>query len=177
MPCSFCATWTRSGRHGNCVGPLTPKASVKAIAEAREQRQRDRIFSTAIVVYSAAGILAGAVLVVVGIPLLRLFDIPQALQHEARLAMVALAVSTAAGWPLKVFQDALRGSRRFVAASAAEGAAYVVLGAALGSSGTTNGDPDTGQQISNIVFPLSILIGLATLVVIVVSAIRLSKKD
>lgn len=50
-----------------------------------------------------------------------------------------------------------------------------VLGAALGSSGTTEGDPDTAQQISNIVFPLSILIGLATLVVIAVSAIRLGK--
>jgi hypothetical protein len=52
-----------------------------------------------------------------------------------------------------------------------------VLGAALGSSGTTDGETDTAQQISNIVFPLSILIGLATLVVIVVSAIRLAKKD
>lgn len=50
-----------------------------------------------------------------------------------------------------------------------------MLGALLGSSGTTDGDPDTAQQISNVAMPIAVLLGLATLIVIVVSAARLRK--
>ena len=51
-----------------------------------------------------------------------------------------------------------------------------LLGVALGSSGKTDGDPDTGQQIANIVMPLGVLLALAVIVILVVSAIRLSRK-
>lgn len=50
-----------------------------------------------------------------------------------------------------------------------------VLGALLGSSGTTDGDPDTAQQISNVAMPIAVLLGLATLIVIAASAVRLRK--
>jgi O-antigen/teichoic acid export membrane protein len=106
-------------------------AAVKAFAEARTQAERERAFSTAIVLYGAAGLLVGGVLAVGGTALLQLFDIPHGLEHQARAGVLALAVVTAAGWPLKVFQDVLRGSRRFVASAAAEAAAYAVLGVVL----------------------------------------------
>ena len=46
----------------------------------------------------------------------------------------------------------------------------------LGSEGTTEGDPDTAQQIANVLFPLSILLLLATAVVGIVSAVRLARR-
>jgi hypothetical protein len=52
-----------------------------------------------------------------------------------------------------------------------------ILGALLGSSGTTDGETGTAQQVSNIVMPISVLLGVATLVVIALSAARLSRKD
>ncbi len=52
-----------------------------------------------------------------------------------------------------------------------------IVGALLGSSGTTDGDPDTAQQISNVVFPIAVLLGLVTLIVIAVSAARLARKS
>jgi len=51
-----------------------------------------------------------------------------------------------------------------------------ILGAMLGSSGKTDGETDTAQQISNIVMPVSVLLGLATLIVIAASAARLARK-
>ena len=41
--------------------------------------------------------------------------------------MLALGVAISLGWPFKVFQDALRGSQRFAAASGAEILAQVVF--------------------------------------------------
>jgi O-antigen/teichoic acid export membrane protein len=106
-------------------------AAVKAVAEARTREERERAFSTAIVLYGVAGVLVGAVLALGGTALLQLFDIPRGLMHEARGGVLALAVVTAIGWPLKVFQDVLRGSSRFVVSATAEAVAYIALGATL----------------------------------------------
>ena len=106
-------------------------ASIKAIAEATDQHARDRAFSTALTLYAIAGPAAGAIIAVAGGALLRILGIPAALHHEAQLSVFALAALTAVGWPLKVFQDVLRGSRQFVLAAVAETLAYVAVGAAL----------------------------------------------
>jgi O-antigen/teichoic acid export membrane protein len=106
-------------------------AAVKAFAEARDQPERDRAFSTALVFYAVAGLVVGGVIAAVGAVVLGLLGIPTDLLSEARDAVFALGAVTAMGWPLKVFQDALRGSQMFVAAATAEGIAVVVVGATL----------------------------------------------
>jgi O-antigen/teichoic acid export membrane protein len=106
-------------------------AAVKAVAEARTREERERAFSTAIVLYAVAGVLVALVLALGGTALLHLFDIPRGLTNQARGGVLALAVVTAVGWPLKVFQDVLRGSSRFVVSATAEAVAYIALGATL----------------------------------------------
>jgi len=56
-------------------------------------------------------------------------------------------------------------SRRALPWAAAFTTVCFVLSAALGSAGTTEGDPDTGQQIANITFPATFA-GLLVLVLI-----------
>lgn len=106
-------------------------AAVKAIAEATDQKGRDRAFTIAMSVYAVAGLAAGALVAVVGTMVLALFDIPPELHHEARVSVLAVAALICVGWPLKTFQDVLRGSRRFVAASVADVSAYLIVGILL----------------------------------------------
>ena len=106
-------------------------AAVKAIAEAVDQPERDRAFSTAMNLYVSAGLVSGAVIAIAGTFVLSLLDSPPALHHQAQISVLVLGVITAVGWPLKVFQDSLRGSQQFVAAAIAEGAAYLLVGATL----------------------------------------------
>ena len=54
--------------------------------------------------------------------------------------------------------------------------ALFILGALLGSSGKTDGAPDTAQQVSNVAMPIAVLLGLATLIIIAASAARLARK-
>jgi O-antigen/teichoic acid export membrane protein len=106
-------------------------ASVKAIAEAIDQRARDRAISTAISLYVVAGVITAGVLLAGGALLLGLLNIPGGLLHQARLSIFALSVVTAIGWPLKIFHDLLRGDQAIVAAAVAEGVAFLVVAAAL----------------------------------------------
>jgi O-antigen/teichoic acid export membrane protein len=106
-------------------------AAVKAIAEARDQSGSSAAFSTAVTFYVVAGVVAGAVIAGVGTAVLGLFTIPASLQHEAHVSVLALGLITAVGWPLKAFQDVLRGSQFFVASAVADGLAFLVVGAAL----------------------------------------------
>jgi O-antigen/teichoic acid export membrane protein len=113
-------------------------AAVKAIAEARDQAARDRAFSTALSLYAIAGFAAGALIAVLGVPLLHVFNIPARLHHQALLSIFALATVTCIGWPTKVFQDVLRGSQRFIAAAIAESVAYAAVGILLIGLAVTN---------------------------------------
>jgi O-antigen/teichoic acid export membrane protein len=106
-------------------------AAVKAIAEAVDRQERDRAFTIAVTVYTLAGLVAGIVVAVLGTLLLPVFDIPSDLRHEAQLSILAVAGITFVGWPLKTFQDVLRGSRQFVAASVADVAAYLTVGVSV----------------------------------------------
>jgi hypothetical protein len=58
-------------------------------------------------------------------------------------------------------------SRRALPWAAGFTAVMLVMSAALGSAGTIEGDPDTGQRIANVTFPL-IFVGLLALVVLTV---------
>jgi membrane protein EpsK len=106
-------------------------AAVKAIAQGTDPRARDRAFSTAVSLYSVAGVASGVLIAGVGTALLSVFNIPAALHHQAQLSVLALAALTGVGWPIMVFRDVLRGSQNFVHAAAAETIAYTVIGATL----------------------------------------------
>jgi O-antigen/teichoic acid export membrane protein len=106
-------------------------AAVKSMAEAVDQRARDRAFSTAMSLYTLSGLAAGGLIAGAGWGVLGFLGIPAALHHEATLSVLALGAITAAGWPFKVFLDVLRGSQLFVASAAAESIAILIVGAAL----------------------------------------------
>jgi O-antigen/teichoic acid export membrane protein len=114
-------------------------AAVKAIAESVDQPDRDRAFSTALSLYTVTGLAAGAVIAAAGTAVLGLLDIPAGLRDEARASVIALGVLTAVGWPVKVFQDVLRGSQLFVESATAEGLAVVVVGGVLVGLGLGGG--------------------------------------
>jgi O-antigen/teichoic acid export membrane protein len=98
-------------------------ATVRAIARSPTQEGRNTVFSTAIVLYAAFGLVSGVVIAGLGVAVVGVLDIAPELQPSAREGLLALGVVTAVGWPFRAFQDALRGSQRFTASSAAEIAA------------------------------------------------------
>jgi O-antigen/teichoic acid export membrane protein len=106
-------------------------ATIKRLAEAVDDDARDRAFSTAMAVYVVFGGAAGLLIAVAGIAILQLFDIPPELRDQARLGVAAIGAGTALGWPMKTYQDVLRGTQRFKLAAAAEACAYVALAAAM----------------------------------------------
>jgi O-antigen/teichoic acid export membrane protein len=106
-------------------------AAVKAVAESADQPARDRAFSSAVTLYLLAGLVVGGAIASGGTAVLGLFGIPAGLHHEAQMGVFALAAVTAVGWPFKVFQDVLRGGQLFVASAAAEGVAFLFVGALL----------------------------------------------
>jgi O-antigen/teichoic acid export membrane protein len=106
-------------------------AVIRDLAAAATPADRSRVFTSALCIYGALGLLAAAAIAGFGTLLLAAFDIPEALMHEARLGVLAVAVVTAIGWPIKLFQDTLRGMQRYKAASVAEAGGYVGFGVAL----------------------------------------------
>jgi O-antigen/teichoic acid export membrane protein len=103
--------------------------ALKAFAEASDQHERDRAFSTVIVVYSAAGVLAAALVAALGWVLLDIWTIPAGLRNDAQVAIAALAILMLASWPARVFYDLLRGNQLFGRAAAAETVGFVGSGA------------------------------------------------
>lgn len=104
-------------------------AAVRAMAGARDAEARTRTFSTATVVYLAAGSLTGILLAAVGLLLAQVVGLPPDLQAEARAGALLLGLVTALGWPITVHRDALRASQLFVRAAGVEIAALVVYAA------------------------------------------------
>jgi O-antigen/teichoic acid export membrane protein len=113
------------------VQGIVETSAIKAFAEASDQHTRDSAFSTALLVYSASGLLAGALTGGLGALLLKVWSIAPRLQHEARLGVVALVVVTIVSWPTRVYYDTLRGSQLFTLVAAAEIVASTVAGALL----------------------------------------------
>jgi O-antigen/teichoic acid export membrane protein len=106
-------------------------AAVRAIAQAREQEERDRAVTTAAALYGIFGLVAGLTIVFGGWLLLGVLNISTALRGDARLGLLLLGLINVAGWPAKIAQDVLRGSQRFVAAAAAEALAYASFGVVM----------------------------------------------
>jgi O-antigen/teichoic acid export membrane protein len=105
-------------------------AAVRSMAAARDERAGSAAFSTAALLYVAAGALAGLLLAGLGIALAAGLDLADAVARQARLGAIAVGVVTLVGWPLTVYRDALRARGRFVLAASTEmGAlvAYMVL--------------------------------------------------
>jgi PST family polysaccharide transporter len=93
-------------------------------------------FSTAALLYVAAGAASGLALAAVGIGLAEALDLSPELTRQARIGAVAIGLVTFVGWPLTVYRDALRARGRFVLAAGTEVVALLaymalVLGLAL----------------------------------------------
>jgi O-antigen/teichoic acid export membrane protein len=107
-------------------------AAVRMLSEAEvEPARRSEVLSTTLAIYAVGGVIAGALVASAGVPLVGVLGIPDALQADARHAVLALAGITVIGWPFKAFQDALRGMQLFGAAAAAEIGAYGTMAAAM----------------------------------------------
>lgn len=103
-------------------------AAMQAIARALDDDARQRAFSMALFVYALAGLAIGAVIAGGGALLVGAFHIPPDLRAQARLGVVLLGLVTCVGWPLKTYQDLLRGSQMFAVSATAEAAAFVGFG-------------------------------------------------
>ena len=106
-------------------------SAIKAIAEARDQADRDRAFSTTLVVYSAAGIVGAVVVLALGAIFLQIWSIPADLHADAWRGVVALAVMTLLSWPTRAFYDVLRGEQLFPLAAVTEVLALLISSAAV----------------------------------------------
>jgi len=111
-------------------------SAVRSMAAARDDRAGSVAFSTAALLYVAAGAGAGVLLAGVGIALAGALDLSTEVARQARLGAVAVGVVTFVGWPLTVYRDALRADGRFVLAASTEmvsllAYAALVLGLAL----------------------------------------------
>jgi len=105
--------------------------TVKAIAQARDEFDRDRAFTTALCLYALYGTVAALLIVFGGTALLSVLAITPSLHDQAQLSLVALAVVNLIGWPIKTALDSLRGRGRFVLAATAEALGYLTYGALL----------------------------------------------
>jgi O-antigen/teichoic acid export membrane protein len=122
-------------------------AAVRAIAGARAETDREKVFSTALALYAVGGLFAGLVIAGLGLLLAGVLGIPPSLRPSARAGVLILAAVTALGWPAKVFQDLLRGTQLFGIAALGEMAAYAAV--TIGVVGLAFADA-----------PLSLLIGV-----------------
>jgi O-antigen/teichoic acid export membrane protein len=114
-------------------------AVVRELAAARDEREGSAAFSTAALIYVAAGLAAGLLLAGLGLVLAAALDLSSELARQARLGSLALGAVTALGWPATIYRDALRARGRFVLAAGMEVAALLayaglVLGLALGGA-------------------------------------------
>jgi len=104
-------------------------AAVRNMAAARGQEARDRTFSTAALIYAAAGALTGLLIAGVGVILSLAVDLDPGLQGRAQLGAVLLGAVTAVGWPITVYRDAMRARQLFVRAAGIEMASLVLFAA------------------------------------------------
>ncbi|HEV7807751.1 MAG TPA: oligosaccharide flippase family protein [Solirubrobacteraceae bacterium] len=139
-------------------------AAVRAIAGAPDASSRDALFSTALVVYATLGVGSAVAIVVAGSGLSGVLGIPDELRDEARRAFLALGAVTAAGWPMKACQDALRGTQRFGLAAMGEIVAYLLFGALMAAAIVLDAPLWTLIAIGG---SLSALIGMVCMVVLV----------
>jgi O-antigen/teichoic acid export membrane protein len=115
-------------------------AAVRNMAIATEKIDRDRAFSTGVLIYAAAGLLTGVFLAGIGVVLAASVDLEPGLESDAQLGAVLLGLVTAVGWPITIYRDAMRARQMFVAAAGIEMVAMaifaaIVLGLAFSGAG------------------------------------------
>jgi O-antigen/teichoic acid export membrane protein len=106
-------------------------AAVRGMAGARDEAEGGAAFSTAALMYLAAGALAGLALAALGLALAGLLDVSEALARDIRLGGLAAGAVTLVGWPVTVYRDALRARSRLVLAARAEIAGVAAYAALL----------------------------------------------
>ena len=104
-------------------------AAVRNMAAATDAPGRDRSFSTAVLIYAAAGAITGVLLAGVGLVLSAAVDLSEELERQARIGSILLGVVTALGWPITIYRDAMRASQLFVRAALIEIGSLVVYAA------------------------------------------------
>ena len=110
-------------------------AAVRNMAAATDAEGRDRSFSTAVLIYAAAGALTGTLVTIAGLVLSVAVDLSGELERQARAGSLLLGLVTAFGWPITIYRDALRASQLFVRAALIEIASLVVYcGLVLGAA-------------------------------------------
>lgn len=96
-------------------------AAVVGVADTLDDRERQGVVvSTGLVIYAGIGVVASLALAGVGLTALPILDVPRELEESARLGVAGLAIVTAIGWPVQIFDDLLRGMQRFAAVSVLE---------------------------------------------------------
>lgn len=110
---------------------LHNSVSVAATARLAAADERSELFGAAFLLYLAAGLATGVLIVVIGVLMAALVDLGPALAAEARRGAVALAVITAVGLPVTVGRDAMRAAGLYSRAAATEMAAVAVYAAAM----------------------------------------------
>jgi O-antigen/teichoic acid export membrane protein len=104
-------------------------AGVRNMAAAADEEGRAGAFSTALLLYVAAGVVTGALLAGVGVVLAAAVDLSGETEHQARLGALLLGGVTAVGWPITIYRDALRARQLFVRAASIEVLSLVVYAA------------------------------------------------
>jgi O-antigen/teichoic acid export membrane protein len=115
-------------------------AAVRDMAAAPDQEERDTVFSTVAFLYVLAGLLAGALVALLGVALAGGMDLPAEVSRQVRIGSLLMGGVTAVGWPLTVTRDALRARQLFVRAALTETVALIsylglVLALALSGAG------------------------------------------
>lgn len=96
-------------------------AAVIGVADTLDDRDRvATVISTGLVIYAGVGAAAAVVLAGLGLLALPVLDMPAGLESTARVGVAGLAIVTAIGWPVQIFDDLLRGQQRFAAVSVLE---------------------------------------------------------
>jgi O-antigen/teichoic acid export membrane protein len=114
-------------------------ATVREIAAARDERAGSAAFSTAALLYVAAGAASGLLLAGLGVALAAGLDLSADVERQARLGALAVGAVTFVGWPLTAYRDALRARGLFELAAGTEIVALLayaglVLGLAFGDA-------------------------------------------
>jgi len=102
-------------------------AAVKMFASDPDPVARERVFSTAVVLYLAAGAIAGVFLLACALALPGLLDVPDELRSDARLGTALTGLAAFAGWPLRACRDTLRALQLFRRVALADAIGYLTM--------------------------------------------------
>lgn len=103
-------------------------AAVKLFAEA-DGDERQRVFATAVYVYAAVGLIAGAAIALCGLLLPGPLGVPADLRDDAQLGTVLTGLAAAIGWPLRACRDTLRAMQLFRRVALTDAVGYLAMAA------------------------------------------------